>query len=109
MPPKSPPSHHVHHRAGRQQGHGAAGANPATPARPPTGDAPLRSPVPGDGESIGDTGAPDRDAMAGDWTAGPASGAGRPGASARRAAAVGGATGASGHPAHGRARSPSTD
>jgi hypothetical protein len=108
-PQKSPPGPHVHNRAVLHQRHSAPGASTDTPARPPENDAPLRSPVPGDGECVCDAGAPDGDAIAGDGTAGPASGAGHPGVPVRRAPAVGGSAGASGHPAHGRSRGASPD
>src|SRR5947208_3369041 len=57
-PPKSPPAHRVHNREVHHPRGRAGGASPATPARPPADDAPVRPTVLGDGDSVCDTGAP---------------------------------------------------
>src|SRR5262245_31174974 len=108
-PKKSPPSHHGHYRAMLLQRHNAPGASPTTAARAPTGDAALRSPVPGDGERVCKAGAPDGNTIAGAGTAGPDAGAGYPRLPPWRDIPVGGAADASGHPTHDRARGASAD
>jgi transposase-like protein DUF772 len=93
----SPPGHHGHNHAVRPQRHSAPEPSSATPTSPPESDAPLRSPLSEDGESVCDAGTSDGDAIAGDGTAGAAAGASRPSVSVRCVPGVEGSAGASGH------------
>src|SRR2546428_5216863 len=87
-PQKSPPAHRVHNREVHHTRGRAGGASTATPARPPADDAPVRPTVPGDGDSVGDTGAPNRHPTVGAWTPSLAPGSCRAGALAPPDAAV---------------------
>ena len=63
---KSPPGHHVPHRALHYHGHGGEGPGAAPPTGPRQDYAPLWPPVPGPGQGVCVPGAPDGNPAAGD-------------------------------------------